>query len=502
MRHLGWCLLWLATSSAVWAQVPARVEDAVIDTLLRADVYVAPGLESAVDAARLQQVANELKPFTTKFAVVPLRDRQTRDRWATGLRLQLNIDDGAVLVLVPKMPNLQGGVSVSSGVLPTAQVEQVVRQHLTAFSQQGYTEGLARLARALRDRYVSERRQRALGTVALVGIPVALVLGGVGWVLRRRAQEVARLRMQLQEMRAQVLEGIEYLDGYLDVLPDGEDATYAREHRQRAAELQSEAVQLMESAKRPQQLWRAEHLLDKAQISVEKAKKYILRAGGDTTIQVEEEPAEPLRVVPNDRTYACFFCSKPPTLGELQLAEVTIGEETRKVWACEECAEQIQRGDAPQVRVIRDGDHTRPWYAVPDYDPYRDYQRDHPGMEWMSLLLLGSLLSQPAPVVIPGHEPMKEEGGSAPVDAGSGDFFASTFPLSDSGDLGVGSSDFFDSTSPFEEPHEPNAGGADFFDSLFGGIFSSDVNAGGADFADFDVGDAGDFDGDAGGDDF
>jgi hypothetical protein len=486
MRALFFCLLGLGALGTVWAQVSSRVEDAVVDALTRADVYVAPGMEEVVDAAQLQRVSNDLKPFTVKFVVVPLSDRQSRDRWATALRRYLNIREGAVIVMVPKMANTRGGVSASSGVIPPKQVEAILQQHLAAFSTQGYTQGLEQLARGLRDHYVAERRSSLLGTTALVGIPTVLVIGGVAWVIRRRAREVARLKAQLQNQRAQVLEGIEYVDGYLDVLPAGEDATRVREHRQRAAELQTQAVQLMENAKRPQDLWQAEHLLDKAQISVEKAKKYILRAGGDTSIQVEEEPEESvapesyISIRPNDRTYACFFCSKPPTLSELQPVEVTVGEQTRKVWACEECAAQLQRGETPAMRVFRDGDRMRPWYENPDYDPYRDYGRPYPGMDWVSLLLLGSILSHPAPVIIHEHEPANVGGDNVGADAGGGDFF--------------------DGTSGWSETSDTDAGGGDFFDSLFGGFDAGDVDAGGGDFADFDVG--GDFGGDVGGGDF
>jgi hypothetical protein len=486
MRALFFCLLGLGALGTVWAQVSSRVEDAVVDALTRADVYVAPGMEEVVDAAQLQRVSNDLKPFTVKFVVVPLSDRQSRDRWATALRRYLNIREGAVIVMVPKMANTRGGVSASSGVIPPKQVEAILQQHLAAFSTQGYTQGLEQLARGLRDHYVAERRRSLLGTTALVGIPTVLVIGGVAWVIRRRAREVARLKAQLQNQRAQVLEGIEYVDGYLDVLPAGEDAIRVREHRQRAAELQTQAVQLMENAKRPQDLWQAEHLLDKAQISVEKAKKYILRAGGDTSIQVEEEleesvaPESYISIRPNDRTYACFFCSKPPTLSELQPVEVTVGEQTRKVWACEECAAQLQRGETPAMRVFRDGDRMRPWYENPDYDPYRDYGRPYPGMDWVSLLLLGSILSHPAPVIIHEHEPANVGGDNVGADAGGGDFF--------------------DGTSGWSETSDTDAGGGDFFDSLFGGFDAGDVDAGGGDFADFDVG--GDFGGDVGGGDF
>lgn len=499
MRYIAFTLFVAATAVPLLAQTPSRVEDVVVDALTRSDVYVAPVLAGVVDERRLQQVAQELRPFTVKFVVVPLRDAQTRARWAAGLRRYLNVRNGAVIVMVPKASGLRGGVSASSDVIPARQIEQIVQSHLTLFSTLGYTQGLEQLARALRDHYASERRSSTLGAVALIGIPAVLVLGGVAWVLRRRAQEMARLKARLQGLRAQVLEGIEYLDGYIDVLPEGEDASRAREHRQRAAELQAQAVEMMERARRPEDLWRAEHLLDKAQMSIEKAKKYILRAGGDTSIRVEEEPEEPvaeaapLSIRPNDRTYACFFCSKPPTLGELQPVEVTVGEQTRKVWACEECAAQIRRGETPAVRVFRDGDRTRPWYDVPDYDPYRDYGRPYPGMDWVSLLLLGSIFSHPAPVIIHEHEPVNIGGENPEPDAGGSDFFDST---SDTVDAGGG--DFWDSTPGWEDTSGTDAGGSDFFDSLFGGFDAGDIDAGGADFADF----GGDFGGDVGGGDF
>lgn len=482
--RLPMVVLLLLVALSASAQISTREQNALLDALINADVYVAPQLSGAVDEARLEQIAQELRPFTVKFVVFPLRDKQSRNQLAYALRNALNIREGAVIVLVPQARGLYGGVSISSDVISSAQATRIFQQHRTVFASQGYTQGLEQLARALRDHYANERRNSALGAAALIGVPAVLVLGGVAWVIRRRAREVARLKARLQGLRAQVLEGIEYLDGYIDVLPEGEDASHAREHRQRAAELQAQAVDIMENAKRPEDLWRAEHLLDKAQMSVEKAKKYILRAGGDASIHVEEEPEDSVAseasvvIRPNDRTYACFFCSKPPTLSQLQPVEVTVGEQTRKVWACEECTAQLRRGETPAMRVFRDGDRTRPWYENPDYDPYRDYERPYPGMDWVSLLLLGSILSHPAPVVIREQEPVNIGGDNPEVDAGGGDFFDNI--------LGGG------------EPGEADAGGGDFFDSLFGGFDAGDVDAGGGDF--FDAG--GDFGGDVGGGDF
>ncbi len=497
-----WLILWLLVLLApAGAQVSTRVENEIIETLSRSDVYVAPQLTGVVDTDRLQQVADGLKPFTVKFVVVPLRDRTTRNAWASNLRKQLNIREGAVIVMVPQMPGARGGVSASSGVISPQEITRIVQAHTATFTTEGYTQGLTQLARALRDRYTAMRRSSVVNTALLFGIPTVLVLGGVGWVIRRRMQEVARLKERLQSLRAQVLEGIEYLDGYLDVLPEGEDATRAREHRQRAAELQAQAVALIENAKRPEQLWRAEHLLDKAQMSVQKAKKYILRAGGDTSIQVEEDAdedtilGETTMLRPNDRTFACFFCSKPPTLGELQPVEVTVGEQTRKVWACEECAEQLRRGETPSMRVIRDGDQARPWYEDPNYDPYRDYGRPYPGMDWVSLLLLGSILSHPTPVIIHEREPVNIGGENPEPDSGGVDWFDPDLDTAPGIEPDAGA-DWFDPSIGADSMDD--AGGADFFDGLFDGFDAGDADAGGVDFGDF-----GGFDGgDSGGGDF
>lgn len=192
---------------------------------------------------------------------------------------------------------------------------------------------------------------------------------------------------------------------------------------------------------------------------------------------------------PNDRTYACFFCSKPPTLGELQPVEVTVGEQTRKVWACEECAKQLRRGETPAIRVIRDGERARPWYDVPDYDPYRDYGRPYPGMDWVSLLLLGSIFSHPAPVIIHEEVPVDTSGEGIEPDVGGADWWDS------SKDIDAGGADRLDTGADITP--DADTGGTDFFDSLFDGFDAGDLDAGGVDFGDF-----GDFGGDVGGGDF
>ncbi len=477
------------------AQETSRVESPILEALARADVYVAPQLAGTVNESRLQRIANDLKPFTVKFVVVPLRDRRTRDAWASGLRRQLDVRQGAVIVMVPQMPEVRGGVSASSDAIPPAEITRIVQANAAIFTTEGYTQGLEQLARALRNHYVGERRGAAINLGLIFGIPTLLVAGGVGWVIRRRAQEVARLKVRLQEIRAQVLEGIEYLDGYIDVLPDGEDASRARDLRQRAAELQTQAVQLIERARRPEDLWRAEHLLERAQASIEKARKYILRAGGDTSINVEEEPQEPVAeeatvmVRDNDRTYACFFCSKPPTLSQLQPVEVTVGEQTRRVWACEECAEQIERGQTPPIRVIRDGNRARPWYEDPNYDPYRDYGRAYPGMDWVSLLLLGSILMPPAPVIAREPEPVNVGGENPEMDAGGTDWFDPETDMLPPSEYDSAGADWFDPGVGADSMED--AGGTDFFDVPFDGFDGGDVDTGGVDFGDFGGFDAG-----------
>lgn len=489
----------LATMQSALAQDPTRAEDVVIETLSRRAVFVAPELAGTVDEQHLQRVANDLRPFTVKFVVVPLRDRQFRSTWASRLRRYLNIREGAVIVLVPQAQGLAGGVSASSDVVSSEEITRIVEANMAVFSSQGYTQGLEQLAGAMREHVVKRERSEALNLGMLIGIPALLVVGGVAWVVRRRAQEVALLKERLQGLRVQVLDGIEYLDGYIDVLPEGEDASRAREHRQHAAELQTQALALMEKAKRPEDLWRAEHLLERAQKSVEKAKKYILRASGDLSVQVEEEPDElpteedGLAIRPNDRTYACFFCSKPPTLDQLQPVELTVGEQTRKVWACQQCAAELRRGETPSVRVFRDGDNVRPWYEAPDYDPYRDYGRATPGMDWVSLLLLGSILWPPTPVVIQQDEPTTGASDVPLADVGGADWLSTESTSAPQPD--AGGADWLDTGTLADNS---DAGGTDFFGSIFGSSGFGDADAGGADFGDF-----GDFGGgDAGGGDF
>ena len=114
MRTLTIALLCLI-AVPVLAQTSTRAENPLVDALIQGDVYVAPELAGVVDKAQLKQVAQQLRPFTVKFVVVPLRDRQSRNKLAYALRNTRTSRKGQWSFWCPRLPGCTA-VSLSAAM--------------------------------------------------------------------------------------------------------------------------------------------------------------------------------------------------------------------------------------------------------------------------------------------------------------------------------------------------------------------------------------------------
>lgn len=69
----------------------------------------------------------------------------------------------------------------------------------------------------------------------------------------------------------------------------------------------------------------------------------------------------------------CFFCGRPVFLWELTPVTVTLNGRTQRVLACLRDLMTVRSGATPPVRAFVVEHHYVPWYAYPQYNPYRDY---------------------------------------------------------------------------------------------------------------------------------
>jgi hypothetical protein len=235
---------------------------------------------------------------------------------------------------------------------------------------------------------------------------------------------------------------------------------------------------------------------DQAERLAAKARIRLDQALGNRPLDDREAAIPSAGDVPQDDRGACFFCSRPARLGDLRPMEIKVGDEPRRVLACDDCDDIARTGRSPQVLTVPDENGRRvPWYENRRYDPWNDYGRGGAqggmfgggGFGLMDYLLIGTILghaNRPNPTVITPQDPGYADRYGAEDRYGSdasGDF---------AGSAGMGA--------------ESDASG-EFFGGLFGGSASGDDDSGGFFGGGDDLFDGGDsggfFDGGFGGGD-
>ena len=404
------CLL--AFSSQVQAQNadPAPVNtqyDQAYLALTTGDVYVEPGINN-IDTQVLQQAASQSQdnPHTpVKIAIlssVPpawvagLKQaeannpqlaakvgRHARAFYTVQLHKALGLDKEP-LVLVA----LQGtnpGVTVWTTALDASARDALERKYAPAIAT-NTEQGTAQLAQAT----ASEINQKEYSgpsmilwivfLVVVIGIAALIVSAG-----RKKRQNMAALRPPIDALRENVLQGIEYLDGYGSVLPkNNPDSDQTRASRQAASAKYDQAVKILDRATEVTDLSRAQALLSQAQVDVQSARTAQDRALGNTANIPGDDALRPpplpasqplVDAIPANQRGVSFFSGRPAPLGSLVPVTLTLGGQSRQVLVTPDEADSLRRGQMPQVLAFQSGGQSVPWYAYNGYDPYRDYWR-------------------------------------------------------------------------------------------------------------------------------
>ncbi|WP_019498252.1 tetratricopeptide repeat protein [Pseudanabaena sp. PCC 6802] len=340
---------------------PKQGTDLELIALKTDAVVVDASMSKLVDIAQLRQVANEAQPFTIEF-IVKKSIPGDRLEYAKKIFTYLNLKNGAVIVAT------QRGVDVYSDRLTSDRAVELSKASRIEFAPDNYSPGLVVLARSVvAEVQRQEGQNKGLGFVALT----CLAGGSAAFFIHRRYKWKERVT-QLQELRYQVSTNLDDVDSYIKVLPQGDAASQASALYQQAV---SEFVQASEIVDAPPknltQLERAESSLELARQHLQEARKWIDRSTGVTA-----PPSAPTiveRESEREEYVACFFTSQPLRISEAQTRTIDVDGVPQRVLCSPACAAQIDRGQIPNIRAVRQYNTYIPWYRYPDYNPYRDY---------------------------------------------------------------------------------------------------------------------------------
>lgn len=349
--------------------------------LTRRGVFVQTGAQ--VDVDRLTRVIRELEPVPVRFLIFSSRaGSATLSREADRVRRYLGLRNGYVIACS------RAGVAASSQTLSVSTLRDLTREVAPQMEGGDYTGALERLARGLIETRARKTRTTTLGVLGLAGGVAGVIVIAVVSRRIRRTRSMRLRRSVLERQKDDVIGQMNYLDdsaGAVSALV----ASQARQARLEAGRKLDEASMIMVKARDEYDLSHAQDLLESASADVDRGRSIV-----DAALRGEPPPEAAAAVPPvypaeaatsgretdwsgieDDQRGACFFCSRPSLLEELRQVSVDIGGERRQVLACVDDYEAIRRGDPPRIRAFHRDGRSVPWYAEPEYDPYRDYYR-------------------------------------------------------------------------------------------------------------------------------
>ncbi|MEO7717761.1 MAG: hypothetical protein ABIY70_16295 [Capsulimonas sp.] len=489
--------------------------DPGLQTLLAGNVYVDPRLTD-VNQGALEEAAKQGRDNPHTFIKIAALDTlpngyRTRGEYTTKLHDSLNLGkNGLVVVVFHNHPNTTGqaGITVVSDGLTKAEETQLAKEAQPLILRDK-TEGISALAQNVASKVNNKEYggQAFLWGIFLVVVLAVVVL--IVMALRKKKQNIAVAREPVEALRGNVLQGIEYLDNYGDVLPkNNPDSDQVRAFRQAASNKYDQASKILLSATEVTDINRAQGLLDRAQADIEQGRRALDRATGgtgnipgDDAFRPEPLPASQPEVesIPQNQRGVSFFSSQPAPLNNLVPVTITVNGESRQVLATPEEADDLRRGQMPQVRAFNVNGQQVPWYAYNQYDPYRDYwhyQNSGWGgfgggllAGWVGAEVLGSLF---APHYGGGF------GHSGYAYSTDNAYYQG---YNDAANFGGGQNDAggVDFMNPGSGDNYDNAGGVDFMNDYSG---SGGSDSGGSDFGGSDFGGSDFGGGDFGGSDF
>ncbi|MBC8141475.1 MAG: hypothetical protein H7Y38_08550 [Armatimonadetes bacterium] len=493
--------------------------NAIINALRTGSVYVHPDLAGEVDTAKIEAATGATAPTIVKVAVVAtLGPYPSRAAFAEDLRKQLDLgENGAVVVATPE------GISAVSKRLSKKQINEAFQDAnvTTAFAQGGLNAAIPIAVKTFGGSVTADRRSDSQRSSGLLVGALALAGGGFAFYNLKKGAEMSNAKAPVEQVRQDVLKNLSYVDGYLDLLPAGAEADRARALRTQAYEKYTRATQMMQTAKKPDEVRAAFPTLESAHDDLAQCRADIDRATGGTGVAmvVPEIPdlstdktradkfrrVEELRsqvdadrmqreveAIPKNERGVSFFSGQPMPKSELVPVTMVIDGQKRTVMATRSEAAQIMRGETPAVRAFDDGrGNYVPWYESRGYDPYHSYYGGY-GMggsglgTFVNLMTLSYLFSGGG--IFGGYGGWGGYGyGHGYGGWGGGYGGAPVYAGSDSGGFGGDNGTQYDATPD-------NSGGFDFFgqggynEQSSDGGFGFGDDGGGGDFGGGDFG--------------
>ncbi|MGI4790158.1 MAG: hypothetical protein ACRYFS_15060 [Janthinobacterium lividum] len=357
--------------------------------LTTADVYIEPGI-SGIDSQVLQQAAAQGQddPHTrVDIAILsalpsPYQAYQ-REQYTGQLHDALGLDKSPLVLVV--LGGQRPGVSVWSTALDKDERTQLEKQYAQAIRTNPQA-GTALLAQAAASEINGKEYRGTSMILWLVFLVVIITVTGlIVSAGRKKKQAMALAGGPITALRENVLSGIEYLDGYIDVLPkNNPDSDQTRIYRQSASAKYEQAAKILDRATEMTDLNRAQTLLDQAQADVHSARQSLDRATGGTGHIPGDDALRPpilpasqpqVEAIPQNQRGVSFFSGRPAPLSSLVPVTITLGGQSRQVLVTPEEGDELRQGRMPQVLAFQQGGQYQPWYEYNGYDPYRDYWR-------------------------------------------------------------------------------------------------------------------------------
>jgi len=451
----------------------------IAQQLLNGDVYVQPGMN--VDAAKLQQVSNELRPVVVKFVVFNSKSRaSTLYHEAERIRKYLDkaagIGDGFVIV------SSRMGVSASGKTLDPARLRSVTQTVAPIMEEGDYTKGLEMLAKGLvrkekEQQTATSHSWLAVGVIALAIVLIFYLLGRASTRSKIKARQTS-----LEREKSQVVMQLNMLDESIRSLTDV-DTSLARQSRVMAGSKLDEASRIMLHLKTDQDCNRAQSLLDQASADINQGRVIIAKLTGQPVPNANMGGAPPVQTasavsdattnwqeIPDQQKGVCFFCSKPCLLNELTPVTVNLNGSPQKVLACQNDLQTIQSGQTPQIRAFNVNGSYVPWYAYNGYDPYQNYYSQASNQSFLTDMIALSMIDN---MYWNWRQPMGWGWGGF---GGGGYCF---YP-----DHGFYQDYSYGNAAGFSDWGSQNIGGTDFLQGSSGDIGGGDLgsNFGGSDF--------------------
>ncbi len=397
--------------------------------LSSSDVYVASGMKNAVSSADVSTLASDASALASKgtpakYAIlsgVP-SPYATLGQFTEALYASLKMKHAVLVAVTP------GGVSAWTDRLSPSDLSSLVSASRPQFLNGTYATGAMALAHAIVNKANAADTAASTGRIVFIVIVLAVIAVVLALFIRSRWSRWQKSYAEAMGWR----DGVAELENTLST-----DVQYLQPNDPRQIAFAAGAEYYGKAAAALDQLGGQSPFsvafgggplfrrLGEARLNLQESEGKLREAGatGPQIVGAAPAAAQPgtpaqqggtaprayrdaNQIAPTPAQAACFFCGKPLDPATAEAVVVPVGQQQRRVLVCQEHGTAVQRGQQPEVRTFTSPSLGRqvPWWAAPEYIPYRDYDpyyyRRGNGLGWGDLLLYETLFNRPTTNVI------------------------------------------------------------------------------------------------------